>query len=53
MISTQDDRIRWRQEVLKDPVGIAWLTEQVRQGAQEKDLGPHRSDCPVKVEAGK
>jgi len=33
-------RILWRQRVLATPDGVAWLTDLVRRGVKERDLGP-------------
>ena len=42
--SRELQRILWRQSLLSDPAGLAWLMEQVSQRPQpkERDLGPHR-----------
>lgn len=42
--SRELNRILWRQSLLDDAVGRAWLTEQAQKRPQpkERDLGPHR-----------
>jgi len=36
-------RIQWRQVLLSDPAGCAWLAEQAsNRKTKERDLGPHR-----------
>jgi hypothetical protein len=33
-------RIRWRAQMLATPLGVERLTELVRAGVKERDLGP-------------
>jgi hypothetical protein len=49
MLSQQVLRILWRQKILESPAGAKWLAEQVRAGAQEQHLGPHRLDVPPEL----